>query len=96
MEEMKNEVMETENEVMDMDNYEVTQETEGRGIGKILVAGAIASGAVLGAVVIKKSKGKLDNWMKKRLEKKGYIVEDPEEEHVEAEVVDSEESEETK
>ena len=92
MEEMKNEVMETENEVMDMDNYDETYENEGSGIGKFLVAGGVA----LGAVAIKKSKGKLDNWMKKRLEKKGYVVEDPEVERVEGEIVDSEESEETK
>lgn len=96
MEETKNEVMETENEVMDMDNRDETYENEGSGIGKFLVAGAIAGGVALGAVAIKRSKGKLDNWMKKRLEKKGYVVEDPETEHVEAEVVDSEESEETK
>lgn len=95
MEEMKNEVMETENEVMDMENSnDEIYETEGSGIGKILVAGAIAGGVALGAIVIVKSKGKLDNWMKKRLEKKGYVVNDPEVEHVEAEIVDD--SEETK
>lgn len=96
MEEMKNEVMETENEVMDMDNYDETYVNEGSGIGKFLVAGAIAGGVALGAVAIRKSRGKLDNWMKKRLEKKGYVVEDPEIEHVESEVLDSEEPEETK
>ena len=94
MEEMKNEVMETENEVMDMDNYDETYENEGSGIGKILVAGAIAGGVALGAVIISKNRGRLDNWMKKRLEKKGYVVEDPEVEHVEAEIVND--SEETK
>lgn len=96
MEEMKNEVMETENEVMDMESYDETYENEGSGIGKILVAGAIAGGVALGAVVISKNKGRLERWMKKRLEKKGYVVEDPEIEHVEGEVVDSEETEETK
>lgn len=96
MEEMKNEVMETENEVMDMENYDETYENEGSGIGKILVAGAIAGGVALSAVIIKKNKGKLDNWMKKRLEKKGYVVEDPEVEHVECEIVDLDETEEKK
>lgn len=95
MEEMKSEVMETENEVMDMENSnDEIYETEGSGIGKILVAGAIAGGVALGAVIISKNRGRLDNWMKKRLEKKGYVVEDPEVEHVEAEIVDD--SEETK
>lgn len=92
MEEIKNEVM--ENEVMDMEpTNEETYETEGSGIGRILVAGAIAGGVALGAVIIKKNRGRLDNWMKKRLEKKGYIVEDPEE-NFDGEVMDSEETEE--
>lgn len=95
MEEMKNEVMDTENEVMDTENSnDEIYETEGSGIGKILVAGAIAGCVALGAVIIGKNKGRLDNWMKKRLEKKGYIVEDPEMEHVESEIVDD--SDETK
>lgn len=95
MEEMNNEVMETENEVMDTENSnEEIYETEGSGIGKVLVAGAIAGGVALGAVAIVKSRGVLDRWMKKHLEKKGYVVEDPEVEHVECEVVDD--SEETK
>lgn len=94
MEEMNNEVMETENEVMNTENYDGTYENEESGIGKVLVAGAIAGGVALGAVAIVKSRGALDRWMKKHLEKKGYIVEDPEVEEVDCEVVDD--SEETK
>lgn len=93
MEAMNNEVMETENEVMDMMEYhDEASENEGNGIGKILVVGAIAGGVALGAVAIRKSRGKLDSWMKKHLEKKGYVVEDPEEELVAGEIVDSEET----
>lgn len=94
MEEMNNEVMETENEVMNTENYDGTYENEGSEIGKVLVAGAIAGGVALSVVAIVKSRGMLDRWMKKHLEKKGYVVEDPEIEEVDCEVVDD--SEETK
>ena len=95
MEEMNNEVMETENEVMNTEeNHDGTYENEESGIGKVLVAGAIAGGVALGVVAIVKSRGVLDRWMKKHLEKKGYVVEDPEAEEVDCEVVDD--SEETK
>ena len=91
MEEMNNEVMEM-NEVNEPEVvYDEAYESEGSGVGKALVVGAVLGGAALVAVGIKKGAGKLDGWMKKRLEKKGYKVEEPEVEHVEGEIMDSEE-----
>ena len=92
MEEMKNEVMEMDNEVEVIDTDEV--ETSD-GSGKLVVAGAVIAGAVaLGAIAFKKGKGKLRAWQIKRLEKAGYQVIDPDEEEVLPVEVSEEESEE--
>lgn len=93
MEEMKNEVMETVNdevEVIDTDEVET-----GEGIGKLAVAGAVLAGAAaLGAIAYKKGKGKLRDWQIRKLEKAGYQVTKPETEEVsEAEIVSDDETE---
>lgn len=75
-EEMKNEVMETENEVEVIDAYDEAETSDG--VNKLAVAGAVLAGAAaLGAIAWKKGKGKLRAWQIKKLEKDGYTVYGP-------------------
>lgn len=80
-----------EMEVMDndevMDTYE-PDENSGKGFG-IVKVGAVLAAIGVGIAVVRKSKGKLDDWRIRRLEKKGYTVIKPVVEETEAEVVDS-------
>ena len=78
---MEMEVMDN-NEVMDAD------ENSGKGFG-IVKVGAVLAAIGVGIAVVRKSKGKLDDWRIRRLEKKGYTVTKPVVEETEAEVVDS-------
>lgn len=100
MENMNNEIMETE--VMEMDNYDVelVEASEGNGgLGKLVVGGLVILGAGAVALAVK-NKEKIKDWNNKRkiakLEKQGFVVVTPEEmaeaELVEAEVIDAEET----
>lgn len=85
MEENKTMEMEVMDNTEVMDTYE-PEETSGKGISVVAV-GAVLAAIGVGVAVVRKRKGKLDEWRIKRLEKKGYVVTKPVEE-TEAEVVD--------
>lgn len=75
MEELK--IMETM-EPGTMDTYEPEVEEAGKGGIPVAVVGAAVVGIGLGIAAVKKGKGKLTEWNIKRLKKKGYVVNKPE------------------
>lgn len=81
MEENKNEVIETMDDVEVIDMYpEEESDSESNGIGKLVIAGLGIAAATVGVLAVKnkeKIKQKRLERMKKKLEANGYGVEDP-------------------
>lgn len=81
MEENKNEVIETMDDVEVIDMYpEDEHDSESNGIGRLVIAGLGIAAATVGVLAVKnkeKIKQKRLERMKKKLEANGYGVEDP-------------------
>lgn len=94
MEENKTMEMEVVNDNEVMDAYE-SDENSDKGFS-IVKVGAVLAAIGVGIAVVRKSKGKLDDWRIRRLEKKGYTVTKPETDVEDTEVVDSVEEDDEK
>lgn len=81
MEEMKNEVIETMDDVEVIDTYpEEESDSESNGLGKLVIAGLGIAAATVGVLAVKnkeKIKQKRLERAKKKLEAAGYSVDDP-------------------
>ena len=106
MEEMKNEVIETMDDVEVIDTYpEEESDSESNGLGKLVIAGLGIAAATVGVLAVKnkeKIKQKRLERAKNRLLKAGYVIEGPavvdeeddfEDDFLEEEVETDEESE---
>lgn len=72
-----------------MENYE-TENTGNDVVGKIVVGAVVVGGAAIAALALK-SRGVFDKMTAKRLRKKGWVVEEPEQlEDSEENIVDAE------
>lgn len=92
-EEMKNEVINNENELEVLDPTEETENSENGSLGKLAV-GALVVGVAAGALAtfVHKNKDKIKERRIAKLEKEGYVVYKPVEDDIEDDFSEDEES----